>query len=405
MKRYVIVGASARCYMMFVTRLCESYGNTAKIVGVYDVNKVRSAVFKNRIGNGCTVYNDFDTMLDSEKPDAVIVTTTDSFHHEYIIRALDKGYDVISEKPITNTFERCLAIREAEKRSGKKVTVTFNCRFMPYFYELKKMISSGRIGKPLAINYEYCLTRWHGGDYFKRWHRLMKNSQGMLVHKSTHHFDIVNWLLEDEPLKVTALADTSYYHNLSKKKGERCSECLFKDECESALSQTDDLDQMLYFGAEKEDGYIRDKCCFDGDSDIYDNMSVSVAYGKGAILTYSLNLFSEHEGYRMVITGENGVIIAENWEFGYGKKEQNAIIVLDGDYKTEVVSFDKNTDKHAGGDEKLIDMIFGQQKSDPLKQQADCMAGMVSALIGISANESIATGKTVNVKAYIDKLR
>lgn len=199
MKKYVIAGASVRCYMMFVTRLVEDYSDSVKITGVYDINKTRCRVFKDKIGDLCTIYDDFDEMLDKERPDAVIVTTVDSVHHEYIIRALDKGYDVISEKPLTNTFERCAEIRAAEKRSGRKVTVTFNCRFMPYFYELKKLMAAGRIGKPLAINYEYCLTRWHGGDYFKRWHRLMSNSQGMLLHKSTHHFDIVNWLTGDEP--------------------------------------------------------------------------------------------------------------------------------------------------------------------------------------------------------------
>ena len=185
MKKYVIVGASVRCYMMFVTRLVENYADEAKITGVYDINKTRCKVFRDKIGDGCTIYDDFDTMIDTERPDAVIVTTVDSVHHEYIVRALDKGYDVISEKPLTNTFERCKEIRDAEKRSGHNVTVTFNCRFMPYFYELKKVVSSGRIGKPLAINYEYCLTRWHGGDYFKRWHRLMRYSQGMLLHKSS----------------------------------------------------------------------------------------------------------------------------------------------------------------------------------------------------------------------------
>ena len=102
-------------------------------------------------------------MLDAEKPDAVIVTTVDAYHHEYIIRALNKGYDVISEKPITNSYEKCLTIREAEKKSGKKVTVTFNCRFMPSFVGLKKIVSSGKIGKVLSISYEYFLNRWHGG--------------------------------------------------------------------------------------------------------------------------------------------------------------------------------------------------------------------------------------------------
>lgn len=405
MKKYVIAGASVRCYMMFVTRLVEDYSDSVKITGVYDINKTRCRVFKDKIGDSCTIYDDFDEMLDKEHPDAVIVTTVDSVHHEYIIRALDKGYDVISEKPLTNTFERCAEIRAAEKRSRRKVTVTFNCRFMPYFYELKKLMAAGRIGKPLAINYEYCLTRWHGGDYFKRWHRLMSNSQGMLLHKSTHHFDIVNWLTGDEPEKVTALANRVYYSDKTKCFGERCKDCTHKKTCESALSQTDSLDKLLYFDAEKEDGYIRDRCCFDGSGDIYDNMSVSVAYRGGTLLTYTLNLFSEHEGYRMVITGEKGVIIAECIEHGYGVTDKYNIVILDKDYKTETLTFDKAVGTHAGGDEKLIAMIFGDEKDDEYGQHADSYAGMVSAMIGIAANESIKTGKTIDVTDYLKALK
>lgn len=402
MKRYVIVGAGVRCYGAFVKNLTEHFKESVRLVGVYDVNKIRSNEFKKVIGKECTVYDDYDTMLDTEKPDAVIVTTVDSVHHEYIVRALDKGYDVISEKPVTNTFERCLAVREAEKRSGRKVTVTFNCRFMPYFAQIKSAIKENGIGKILAVNYEYCLNRWHGGDYFKRWHRMMKNSQGMLLHKSTHHFDLANWLIGDEPARVTALGNRVYYGNEQKSHAERCSRCPKANECESAKSQTAELDEILYFNAEKEDGYIRDKCCFLPDSDILDNMSVSVAYKNGAILTYSLNLFSQHEGFRLVITGENGVLIAST--FDDDKKDENVITVLKKDGAQEL-KFDKAEGTHSGGDIRMLSMIFGEETGDPLGQLASSYDGFVSAMIGVAANESIKSGKTVELAEYLNKLK
>ena len=118
-KRYVIVGASFRCYMLFVCTLTERYKDTVALTGVYDVNRTRCEFFKKKVGDEMTVYDDFDRMLDTEKPDGVIVTTSDKFHHEYIIRSLKKGYDVFCEKPVTNTYERCLAIRNAEKETRK----------------------------------------------------------------------------------------------------------------------------------------------------------------------------------------------------------------------------------------------------------------------------------------------
>lgn len=404
-KRYVIVGASFRCYMLFVCTLTERYKDTVALTGVYDVNRTRCEFFKKKVGDEMTVYDDFDRMLDTEKPDGVIVTTSDKFHHEYIIRSLKKGYDVFCEKPVTNTYERCLAIRNAEKETGHKVTVTFNCRFMPYFAEVKRLIMEGKIGRPLHVTYDYFLNSNHGGDYFKRWHRKMENSEGMLLHKSTHHFDIVNWLLEDEPCKVTALGNRVYFGDESKSHAKRCKECTYT-ECECYSSQTGPCDEEMYYKAEHEDGYIRDKCSFLPDTDIYDNMSVSVQYTKGAILAYSLHLFSTYEGYRMTITGEKGVL---ETAIGYSKEEEVdpkfTVTITNRKGEVEVIRLDKEGGGHGGGDNRLIDMFFGGETNDPLGQFADGYAGFTSAMIGIGANESIREGKTVTLTERLKTLR
>ena len=164
MKRLAIVGASSRAFHMFVRGLAPMRGKAVEFVGVYDPNQTRCRVFQKEIGDGLKIYADFDQMMREQMPDGVIVASTDNTHAEYVIRALDFGVDVYSEKPLTNTFENCLAIREAERRSGKKVYVTFNCRFMPYFVKLKELVRSGMIGRIHAIQYEYLLNRWPGGD-------------------------------------------------------------------------------------------------------------------------------------------------------------------------------------------------------------------------------------------------
>lgn len=412
MKKYVIVGAGSRCSYMFVEALFDGVSKDAvNITGVYDTNHVRSEYLVKKIKKlsdvDAKVYYDFDTMIENEKPDGVIVTSTDSTHHEYIIKALEKGCDVVSEKPMTNTFEKCKAIREAEKKSGKNVTVTFNCRFMPYFAELKKLLKKGVIGKPLAVNYEYRLDRVHGGSYFKRWHRLMEYSQSMYLHKSTHHLDIANWLIDDEPETVTALANRVYFADENKPHGERCSTCPYSAECESYEPLTDVESQGLYFGeAEKVDGYRRDRCCFLGDADIYDNMTLAVKYSKGTILTYTLNMFSMNEGFKMTITGENGTLEASEIYHGDGARPDYLIKLLYRDDRVENIVFPKAKGSHAGGDKKLIKMIFGSEDiPDPLGQHAGSFDGVKSAMIGIAANMSIKEQRTINVKELLDELR
>jgi hypothetical protein len=166
------------------------------------------------------------------------------------------------------------------------------------------------------------------------------------------------------------------------------------------------MDKALYFDVEHEDGYIRDKCAYLPDTDIYDNMSVSVLYKKGTLLTYSLNLFSMREGYTMTLTGERGTLLLKNIANGYGVSEKYEIVLLGEDGKVEHIVFDAASGAHGGGDIKLLNMMFGESEiDDPLGQYADSYAGVVSAMIGIAANESIRTGRTVFLDDALDTLR
>lgn len=402
MERLVIVGAGQRCYYMFAKRLKENYADKVEIVGVCDTNIKRCEYYRDTINPNMKIYKDFDLMLDELKPDSVLVTTVDCYHHEYIIRALEKGYNVYSEKPITMDEEKCLAIRDAEKRTGKKVTVTFNCRFMPYFAKLKEIMMSGVIGKPLAIHYEYLLNTVHGGDYFKRWHRFMDNCGGMMVHKATHHFDIINWILEDDPESVSAQGARLYFGNEDRPHGERCWNCTYANTCESYQDLINEKGMKeLYFDPETEDGYRRDHCAFKGDTDIYDSMSVAVKYKKGTILTYSLNLFSTDEGYTLNIIGEKGRI--ETSTFFAGDKYK--IIVRYRDGRVDEITFPKASGTHNGGDDRMLAMFFGGVTDDPLGQCSDSFDGVKSAMIGIAANRSIQEGKRIELTPILEKMR
>lgn len=404
MKRIAIVGAGHRCYYMFARRLAQNYKDTVLIVGVCDTNIKRCEYFRDTLDKNIKVYvaKEFDKMLDETKPDTVLVATSDRYHHEYAIRAMEKGCDVVSEKPITIDEEKCLAIRQAEKATGKSVSVTFNCRFMPYFAKLKQLLASGVIGKPLAINYEYVLRTRHGGDYFKRWHRFMENSGGMMVHKSTHHFDVINWVLDDEPVSVSAQGARLYFGDETKPHGENCRTCKHVSKCTAFedFVQNDGV-KNLYFEAEKEDGYIRDHCAFKSDTDIYDSMSVSVAYKKGTLLTYSLNLFNTNEGYNIHIIGEKGRLEMSTLWGG----DMNRFLLYFRDGSQQEISFPKAMGPHEGGDDRLIAMLFGGVTDDPLGQCSDSFDGVKSAMIGIAANKSMKEGIRVELTPILDKMR
>ncbi|MDF2678654.1 MAG: dehydrogenase, partial [Bacillota bacterium] len=201
MKKYAQVGIGGRA-RFFYEAIVNEFKETSKLVGFCDINQTRmnyaNKVLQEKYGvEAIPTYgvDQFDDMIKNEKPDIVIVTSIDRTHHKYIIRAMELGCDVITEKPMTVDEVKAQAIVDAVKRTGRKLRVSFNYRYAPHNTKIRELIMDGVIGDVLSVNFEWLLNTKHGADYFRRWHRDKRNSGGLLVHKSTHHFDLVNFWL------------------------------------------------------------------------------------------------------------------------------------------------------------------------------------------------------------------
>lgn len=404
MKHYAIVGTGYRSLFMFAKRMLkEKYTEHVAIVGIYDINNTRAQVYAQECG-GLPVFNDFDTMIRQAKPEVVIVTTVDAYHHEYIIRALEAGCDVISEKPMTIDAVKAQQILDAEKKSGKKVKVTFNMRYMPYSSKIKSLLQQKLIGDVLQVDLHWRLDKRHGADYFRRWHRKMEKSGSLLIHKSTHHFDLVNWWLEDKPETVSAFGDLKFYGPTRKETGERCLTCGHKKECEFYWDiEADELYKKIYLACEDADGYIRDGCVFDREINIYDTMLLNVKYHKGVMMNYSLIAYSPYESWSVAITGTKGRLEAGEFYSGIKSKENvDYIKIYSGTSEELTYSIEKASGSHGGGDDLLLDnMIFGIKGEDQLKRNATSLDGAYSLLIGAAANISISEKKIVNIPSMI----
>jgi predicted dehydrogenase len=404
MKRYALAGASSRGLFMYAKSIVERFQDTAQAVGVYDINPVRAEYLSRQCG-GIPVYPDFDVMMREARPDCVIVTTVDRYHHAYIIRALDAGCDAITEKPMTVNDANVRAILAAEKRTGRTVTVTFNYRFSPYVTRVKELLRAGAIGHVLSVDFEWILDTSHGADYFRRWHRRKENSGGLLVHKATHHFDMINWWIEDEPAAVQAFGARRFYGPTRAERGERCSACGHRETCEFFVDYAaDPLMKALYFDAEHADGYYRDRCVFADEIDIEDTMSATVRYAGGALMSYSLIAHSPYEGWRAALNGEHGRLEAEEFHSGDRARDPGQrITVFNRRGERVIYDIPKATGGHGGGDERLQDRLFGGRAlPDPLGHMADSRAGAMSVLIGVAANRSIASGQVVQIADLLE---
>lgn len=401
MKKYVIVGTGSRGQLSYAQPLLREYQDCAELVAVADNNIKRARLVSRFADREIPAYTDFDRMLNDHKPDVVIVTTTDRAHEEYIVKALEFGCDVITEKPMTIDAAMCARILEAERRTGHKVIVTFNCRFDPFYVRIKELVMGGLLGDIYSVHFEWLLDTSHGADYFRRWHAIRENSGSLLIHKATHHFDLVNWILDEEPVKVNAFGTRRYYGVSRRPHGERCLTCPYKQTCElyyDIHTAENGLVKLLYLDCEDEDGYLRDRCLFSDKIDIEDSVSVNVRFSGGAIMSYSLTAHSPYECMKLVLNGEKGRLEADT-AFG---KETLKFYNRHG----ECVNVDRSRvirrqGGHGGSDPALRDNLFRGYTDDPLRQMADTRAGAMSIGIGIAANQSMAEDRAVYLSEFL----
>lgn len=436
-KKYVLVGTGSRC-SMYLDALGKDFREYGEIIALCDSNHVRMNYWRDYmketygIGPLPTYHcSEFDRMIQEQKPDKVIVTSMDRTHHLYICRAMELGCDVVTEKPMTVDAEKCQQIIDTKKRTGRDIIVTFNYRYSPRNTRVKELLKDGIAGTITSVTFEWLLDTSHGADYFRRWHRNKNNNGGLLVHKSTHHFDLMNWWLDSAPKTVFAMGDLKFY---GKENAEKRGVTQFYDRAYGnpiaakdpfALKIDPAKDQRLlalYFGeAEKEDGYMRDRSVFSDGISIEDNMNVMVRYQNNVVMNYCLYAHSPWEGYRVCFNGTKGrlefnVVEKSYVSGGHEDFNQPGMRELEGDKKSlvpeiifqplwgkpVVFTYEQN-DKggHGGGDVRLLRDVFAGAQPDPLGHAAGYIDGAKSILTGIAANISMNTGEPVQIKDLV----
>lgn len=397
-KRVAIVGTGSRAHGMWAKSVFEAYSDKVEFVGLCDINPGRVEYFKKSVGLACPTFTDFEKMMKEVKPDTLIVTTVDSTHHEFIIRGMELGANIITEKPMTTDEQKCEAILEAEKKTGKKVTVTFNYRYSPHRARIYELLRSGAIGDVTSVDFHWYLDTSHGADYFRRWHRLKEKGGTLWVHKATHHFDLLNWWLESDPAEVYASGSLDFYGKNNSFRHTHCRPCPHKDKCKFYYDITKSKNNMeLYVNNEKHDGYLRDGCVWKEDINIYDKMAATIKYANGVQVAYSLTTYSPYEGYRIAFNGTKGRIDAWIEESNpIDERPYDEIVVTKNFGAREFIRIPQGAG-HGGGDKLLKDKIFAGVTEDPLNQSANVRDGALSILIGIAARKSCETGQVVKI--------
>jgi predicted dehydrogenase len=312
---------------------------------------------------------------------------------------------------------------------GREVRVAFNYRYNPVHAAVRETIAAGEIGEVGSVHFEWLLDLRHGADYFRRWHREKANSGGLMVHKATHHFDLVNWWLGTEPETVYAHGRLFFYGDEA---GTRRGLARDYTRAHGSPAAADDpfavrmadspLLSALYLDAEAADGYHRDQNVFGPGVTIEDDMAVLVRYASGSTLTYHLTAYAPWEGYRISFNGSEGrleLLVEESTWTPPRSPVQGESAVPHGESvgdtagRTELMlrrfwepprelKVQTGEGGHGGGDVRMLADLFGEPVADPLGRAADAVDGARSLVTGLAANRSFELGSPVRTRDLLD---
>jgi predicted dehydrogenase len=401
-RKLALVGTGIRGVTMFGRDLVRDYGEYIDLVGLVDINPGRLKFADGFIGAGCPINTDLEEMIKKQKPEELIITTEDKSHHEIIIKGMEMGCDIITEKPLTIDEDKAQSILDAQARTGRNIIVTFNYRYPPYRAKMKELLMSGLIGDVNTVDFHWNIHHRHLMFYMQRWHGESDRGGTLWVHKSTHHFDMVNWFLDSEPEQVFAYASLDRFGKKGPYRGKNCRDCAHTAKCPYYwdINQSQLL-KSLYADNEQYDGYIRDNCVFRENIDIFEKHAAVVRYSNGTVLNYSLTGDTDYDGYWIAFNGTKGRLEARIEGYPGKSFAEMVFTPIDRftDEKAKIYRVEFERGGHWGGDPLMLDKLFKDpDMPDPLGQQASLRDGVMSVLAGVAARKSAFSGKPVDIK-------
>lgn len=408
MKLIIIgTGSRGRVYAQYA----QEYG--AKIVGVADPNEERLSNFADKYNvpqNG--LYKSWEEVFEAEKfADAVIISTPDKIHYGPTMAALEKGYHVLLEKPMSPNEQECRDMVNKSMEKGLILMVCHVLRYAPFYEKLKEIIDEGRIGRIVNIQHTENVAYWHFAHSFVR--GIFRNetiSSPWILAKSCHDLDIITYLMDKKCKSVVSKGNLMYFTKENAPEGapEYCLDnCPHEKTCQyfaPALylkqitnvtwpSEVISVDTSFTsrYEALKKGPYGR--CVYRCDNDMVDHQSAIFEMEDGSTATFNMIGFSSENIRTIRIFGTKGDIRAHQ-----GKNEIEIYDFLTG--KKELVEIDKSIigSSHGGGDERLLEDFLDAVSGKPSKVKTSGYKSLQSHLMAFAAEKSRKEGRAVEIQ-------
>ncbi len=429
----VLVGAGSRGVLTY-GGFAKRYPQRLKFVAVADPNDEHRRIFSEEHNIPSEMqFRDWQELFD--KPilgDILINATTDRLHVPVTIAALEKGYDVLQEKPIASTLEDCLRLLKASRESDKILQICHCLRYTPYYMTAYEIIDSGKIGSTITIDYQENVTFDHMAHSFVRGnYRNVKGSSPMLIAKACHDLDILVWFANGrKPVKVSSFGALTYFRSENAPDGapERCTDgCRYEHICPySAIKMyikelgpdigygggqwqvSPSTDPKVRWQALAEGPYGR--CVFRCDNDVVDHQVVNIEFEGDLTVAFTMQGFGaswpKHPselygaitggvGRTFTVFGTKGVMHSPV----YGHIETSDFLIK----HTEKIHTGYPEGSHGGGDFGLIhsflDMV--ESKGDSKQARVSVEEAITSHIIGFAAEESRLSGRIVEIEDFV----
>lgn len=413
--KIAIIGYGSRGGIVYGPEFCGRNG--IEIAAVCDKRQHRLDTAQREYGvkpENCYL-SDKEFFAKGKLADLLVVATMDKDHYGHAVAGLKAGYDLLLEKPIADTLERCEEIKNLAKTLNRQVFICHVLRYAPFFTYIKKELETGKYGKISTINLTENVSFWHQSHSYVRWHwNKAEESTPMLLAKCCHDLDIISWFMGDNKCTaVNSFGSLDYFTEKNAPEGcaDHCCDCKYSDTCiydnlklyrnqlKGWINETHEFfgdinskEDLKKFFEDKSNPFSR--CVYKCDNDVVDHQVVNMLYEDGATAHLTMTAFAD-ECYREIhVHCQNGDI------YGNMKDDVLQCNVFGGEHKT--VDVGKLTDGiygHGGGDSRLVSDVIAYYNGGDSKGATTIDKSFISHSIGYAAEESrLNGGKLVKVK-------
>ena len=417
----IIIGAGNRGnqYARFMSLSPEKY----QIVGMADPAEARRKHFHEHFGvpaENC--YDSWETILAQPKmADVAVIATVDNMHLQPALLAIEKGYHLLLEKPVAQTAEECVRIATAAREKGVRALVCHVLRYTPFYGRLKELIMSGVIGDIVAIDQVEGIGNVHFSHSFVRgnWH-CEAESAPMLLAKSCHDLDIIQWLIGKPCKQVSSFGSLVHFRPENAPEGApvRCADgtCPAYDTCPyNVIKHYYDFKEnhrreIITKGIAKAykptDEEVMEAlkttdyglCAYHAHNDVLDHQVVNMEFVGGATATLNVNAFNKGGRYTRIY-GTKGELYAH-------MKDDDITVFTFEDKKLQKVPVLKTEESivggHGGGDEGIIRELYEYLSGEYTGfRAADIETSVKNHLIGFAAETARHTHTVVDVEAVL----